>query len=66
MEVFFCKNSAAEKGTLYQLKNLLHWSADPGDNIKAAEDFSEVVLQAHIAAAAETIYDASSTQLNPG
>lgn len=36
------KNSAAEKGTLYQSRNLLHRSAvplDPGDNMKASEDF---------------------------
>ena len=37
---------------------------DPGDNMKAAEDFLEVVLQGYIAAAAETICDSSSTQLN--
>ena len=58
----FSKNSAAEKGTLYQLKNLLHRSAvplDPGDNINAAEDFLQVVLHAHIVAAAETIQAAS-------
>ena len=49
---------AAEKGTLYQLKNLLHQSAvplDPGNNMKAAEDFLQVVLHGHIVAAAETI-----------
>jgi len=43
---------------LYQLKYLLYWSMiplDPGDNMKAPEDFVEVVLQGHIAAAAETI-----------
>ena len=48
---------------LYQLKNLQNWSAmplDPGDNMKAAEDFLQVVLQGNIAAAAETICTASS------
>lgn len=50
----FNKSSSTEKGTLYQLKNLLHRTAvplDPGDNMKAAEDFLEVVLHAHIVAA---------------
>jgi len=56
----FNKSSNAEKGTLYQLKNLLHRTAvpsDPGDNMKAAEDFLEVVLHAHIVAAAESLCD---------
>jgi len=30
---------------------------DPGDNMKAAEDFLEVVLHAHIVAAAESLRD---------
>ena len=58
----FNKNSAAEKRTLYQLRNLLHRSAvplDPGDNMKASEDFLQVVLHAHIVAAAETILAAT-------
>jgi len=62
----FCKNSAAEKGTLYQLKNLLHRNAvplDPGNNMKAAEDFLQVVLQVHIAVAAETVCTASDREL---
>ena len=62
----FCKSSAAEKGTLYQLKNLLHRNAvplDPGDNMKAAEDFLQVVLQGHIAVAAETVCTASDREL---
>lgn len=58
----FNKTSNAEKGTLYQLKNLLHRTAvplDPGDNMKAAENFLELVLHAHIVAAAESLSHAS-------
>ena len=62
----FNKTSNAEKGTLYQLKNLLHHTAvplDPGDNMKAAEDFLELVLHAHIVAAAESLSHASRGNL---
>ena len=48
----------SEKGTLYQLKNLLNRSAvpaDPADNMKAAEDFLLVVLHSHIVAAAKVV-----------
>ena len=58
----FTKKSAAEKGTLYQLKNLLNRTAvplDPSDNMKAAEDFLLVVLHSHIVAAAKAILDES-------
>jgi len=54
----FSKKSSAEKGTLYQLKNLLHRISvpnDPGENMKAAEDFLLVVLHGHVVAAAKTI-----------
>ena len=53
----FNKSSSTEKGTLNQLKKLLHHTAvplDSGDNTKAAEDFLEVVLHAHIVAAAKS------------
>ena len=58
----FATKSAAEKGTLYQLKNLLNRTAvplDPSDNIKAAEDFLLVVLHSHIVAAAKAVLDES-------
>ena len=58
----FTKKSAAEKGTLYQLKNLLNRTAvplDPSDNMKAAEDFLLVVLHSHIVAAAKAVLDES-------
>ena len=63
----FNKNSSAEKGTLYRLKNLLHCTAvplDPGDNMKAAEDFLEIVLHGHIVAAAESLYATSDGSLS--
>ena len=58
----FTKKSAAEKGTLYQLKNLLNRTAvplDPSDNMKAAEDSLLVVLHSHIVAAAKAVLDES-------
>jgi len=53
----FSKKSSAEKGTLYQLKNLLYRTSvpnNPGDNMKAVEDFLLVVLHSHVVAAAKT------------
>lgn len=50
--------SMSEKGTLYQLRNLLNRSAvptDPADNMKASEDFLLVVLHGHVVAAAKAI-----------
>ena len=47
-------------GTLYQIKNLVNRSSvptDPGDNMKAAEDFMQLVVRAHVVAAAKTIQD---------
>lgn len=57
------KKSAVEKGTLYQLKNLINRTAvptEPDTNLKAAEDFLLVVLHAHIVAAAEVILSQQS------
>jgi len=56
--LLFSKKSALEKGTLYQLKNLINRTAvptEPDTNLKAAEDFLLVVLYAHIVAAAEAV-----------
>ena len=50
--------STQEKGTMYQLKNLIHRTGvpnDPQDNMKAAEDFLLLLLHAHILQAATTI-----------
>ena len=57
----FSKKSSAEKGTLYQLRNVLNRSGvpiDPGDNMKGAEDFL-CVLYGHIIAAVNNILSQS-------
>lgn len=57
-QILFSTQSASDKGTLFQLKNLVNRSAvptDPGSNMKAAEDFFLTVLYAHIISAAEAI-----------
>ena len=49
---------SGDKGTLYQLRNLVHRSsvgADPSKNMKAFEDFLLVVLSADIIVAAELV-----------
>lgn len=54
----FTKASSGEKGTLYQLRNMLHRTGvplDPGDNMKSAEDFLMVILHSHIVAAAKVV-----------
>ena len=52
------KQSPTDKGTLWQLRNLLNRSGftlDPSVNVKCAEDFLSIVLDAYIVAAGETI-----------
>ena len=54
--MFFSKKSASDKGTLYQLKHLIHRTAvrdEPKQCTKAAEDFLLVVFHAYIVAAAK-------------
>ena len=54
----FSTKSGSDKGTLFQLKNLIHQtsvSEKPECNVKATEDFLEVVLEAHIVAAANEL-----------
>lgn len=54
----YSTSSTAEKGTMYQLKNLINRSAvplDPQDNMKAAEDFLLLLLHAHVIEAQNTI-----------
>lgn len=51
-------SSAAEKGTLYQLRNLIHRTnvpLDPEKNMNASEDFMLLVLHAHVVAAAKVV-----------
>lgn len=45
-----------DKGTLNQMKHLIHWTAvgkNPKHNMKPTEDFLKVVLCAHVVAAAK-------------
>jgi L1 cell adhesion molecule like protein len=54
-KLLYTNISAAEKGTLFQLSILIHRTSvpiDPQENMKAAEDITQVVLEAHITAAA--------------
>ena len=56
--------SAAEKGTMYQLKNLINQTSvpsDPQNNMNASEDFMLLVLHAHIVAAAKTLQSIDET-----
>ena len=58
LEALISRRSSTERGTLYQLKNLINRSgvpADPGDNMKAVEDFLVVVLHSHVVTAANAI-----------
>ena len=51
----YSTKSSCDKGTLYQLRNLVHRSsvgADPSKNMKAFEDFLLVVISGYIVAAA--------------
>ena len=59
-QILHSVKSAKEMGSLYQMHNLINRSSvpkDPGDNMKAAKDFMQLVLYAHIVAAAETVED---------
>ena len=50
--------SSLDKGTMYQLRNLINQTnvpTDPQNNMNAAEDFMLIVLHAHIVAAASLL-----------
>ena len=52
----YSTSSLCDKGTLFQLRNLIHRSAvgkDPSKNMKAFEDFLLVVLSLYLITAAE-------------
>ena len=56
----FSKSSVAERGTMYQLRNLLNRTvvpANPEKNMKAAEDFLLLLVHAHVVAAAEQLME---------
>ena len=58
--------SAGDKGTLFQLKELVHrtsFGKDPKHNLKATEDFLETVVFAHITAAAMEIIEREKNSL---
>ena len=62
--LFYKTTSSGEKGTLYQLRNLIHRTnvpLTPDKNMNAAEDFMLLILHTHVVAAARTIHE-----LNPG
>lgn len=51
----YSKKTCTDRGTLYQLRNLIHRTAikaDPSKNMKATEDFVTVVLHGYIIAGA--------------
>lgn len=51
----YSKKTCTDRGTLYQLRNLIHRTAikaDPSKNMKATEDFVTVVLYGYIIAGA--------------
>lgn len=55
----FKLTSSAEKGTLYQLRNLIHRTnvpADPEKNMNSAEDFMLLMLHGHVVAAAKVVF----------
>ena len=58
--------SSIEKGTLYQLRNVLNRTSVPADpviNMKATEDLFRLVLYAHIVAATKTVLNSESSCL---
>ena len=60
----YSTNSSCDKGTLYQLRNLLSQSsvgADPSKSMKAFEDFLVVVLSGYVITAAKTINSQSQS-----
>lgn len=55
----YSNKSATDKGTLFQLKNVLNRTSvpnDPKDNMQSTEDFFELVLVSHIIVAADREY----------
>ena len=50
--------SSSEKGTMYQLRNVIHRTnvpSSPDRNMNAAEDFMLLMLHTHVVAAAKMI-----------
>ena len=59
----YSSKSAMDKGTMYQLKNLVNRfvPSDPSDNVKASEDFFLLLIHAHVLAAARFLYSLNTT-----
>ena len=61
---FYSTKSSADKGTLFQLKELVNrtsFGKNPKNNMKATEDFLEVVLFAHVIAASNQFLSSDGT-----
>ena len=64
-KIFYYKTSANDKGTLFQLKELIHHTSvvnDPKHRTKSSEDFLLTVLHAHIIAAAKVYCEEQDTE----
>lgn len=64
-KIFYSKTSANDKGTLFQLKELIHRTSvvnDPKHRTKSSEDFLLTVLHAHIIAAAKVCCEEQDTE----
>ena len=70
----YCKGTCNEKGTLLQLKNLIHRTSvprDPKNDVNASEEFFEIVFAAHAISAVmthfemETVHDTIRSTLIP-
>lgn len=65
---FFSTKSAAEHGTLYQLRNLVHRTnvvSDPAKDFNACDDFIVLVVTCHILAASLEVFGMKSLSDTP-
>ena len=56
----YSTNSGVDASTLYQLRNLINQRnvvKEPTDNVAASEDFIQLVVEAHILAAAMKVFN---------
>ena len=63
----YTSKSSRDKGTLYQIRNLIHRTAiknDPSKNMKATEDFLMVVLHGYIVAGATKLINDEPTAVS--
>ena len=60
---FYSVTSGRQKGTLYQMKNLVHRTSipmSPKNNMNATEDFMEVLMDSHLISATLQLLDLRS------